>query len=80
MSFSNLRLPVIQAPMFLLSGPEMVIASCRAGIVGSFPSPNARTIDVLEQWLRTITEALAGSPQATPWALNLVMHRSNPPS
>ena len=78
MSFSNLRLPVIQAPMFLLSGPEMVIASCRAGIVGSFPSPNARTIDVLEQWLRTITEALAGSPQAAPWALNLVMHRSNP--
>ena len=77
MSFNNLRLPVIQAPMFLLSGPEMVIASCRAGIVGSFPSPNARTIDVLEQWLRTITEAHADSPQAAPWALNLVMHRSN---
>ena len=77
MSFNNLRLPVIQAPMFLLSGPEMVIASCRAGIVGSFPSPNARTIDVLEQWLLTITEAHADSPQAAPWALNLVMHRSN---
>jgi nitronate monooxygenase len=78
MSFTNLRLPVIQAPMFLLSGPEMVIASCRAGIIGSFPSPNARTVEILDQWLRTITDELADSPQAAPWALNLVMHRSNP--
>ena len=78
MSFTNLRLPVIQAPMFLLSGPEMVIASCKAGIVGSFPSPNARTIDILEHWLLTITEALADCSDAAPWALNLVMHRSNP--
>ena len=51
MSLSELRLPVIQAPLFLLSGPEMVIASCRAGIVGSFPSPNARTPEILEDWL-----------------------------
>ena len=78
MSFTNLRLPVIQAPMFLLSGPEMVIASCRAGIIGSFPSPNARTIETLDQWLTIITDELADSPQAAPWALNLVMHRSNP--
>jgi nitronate monooxygenase len=77
MSLDHLRLPVIQAPMFLLSGPEMVIASCQAGIVGSFPSPNARTIQILDDWLSIITDALANSPKAAPWALNLVMHRSN---
>jgi nitronate monooxygenase len=77
MSLDHLRLPVIQAPMFLLSGPEMVIASCQAGIVGSLPSPNARTIQILDDWLSIITDALANSPKAAPWALNLVMHRSN---
>ena len=75
---NRLRLPIIQAPMFLLSGPEMVIASCRAGIVGSFPSPNARTLEDLEHWLQEITSALAESPEAAPWAMNLVMHRTNP--
>ncbi|GAA5317351.1 MAG: nitronate monooxygenase family protein [Candidatus Pelagadaptatus aseana] len=74
----NLKLPVIQAPMFLLSGPEMVIASCRAGVVGSFPTPNARTSEDLENWLQQITEALDGDDQAAPWAVNLVMHRTNP--
>lgn len=78
MSLSELRLPVIQAPLFLLSGPEMVIASCRAGIVGSFPSPNARTPEILEDWLIEITSALKGTSRAAPWAINLVMHRSNP--
>lgn len=73
--FETLRLPVFQAPMFLQSGPEMVIASCRAGIVGSFPSVNARTLDDLEQWLGRITGAVAGAPG--PWAINLMMHRSN---
>lgn len=77
-SAGNLRLPIIQAPMFLLSGPEMVIASCRAGIVGSFPSPNARTVEDLDAWLAEITQALADSPDAAPWAMNLVMHRTNP--
>ena len=78
MSDNNICLPVIQAPMFLLSGPDMVIASCRAGIVGSFPSPNARTTDILNQWLERITTELSETPRAAPWALNLVMHRSNP--
>ncbi len=78
MSLSELRLPVIQAPLFLLSGPKMVIASCRAGIVGSFPSPNARTPEILEDWLIEITSALKGTSRAAPWAINLVMHRSNP--
>lgn len=77
-SAGNLRLPIIQAPMFLLSGPEMVIASCRAGIVGSFPSPNARTVEDLDAWLAEITQALSDSPDAAPWAMNLVMHRTNP--
>lgn len=71
---SRLRLPVVQAPMFLLSGPEMVIASCRAGIVGSFPTPNARDTDILESWLQQISEA---TRDAAPWAANLVMHRTN---
>jgi nitronate monooxygenase len=78
MSLTELRLPVIQAPLFLLSGPEMVIASCRAGIVGSFPSPNARTPEILEDWLIEITTALKGTSKVAPWAINLVMHRSNP--
>lgn len=81
MSLTKLRLPVIQAPLFLLSGPAMVIASCRAGIVGSFPSPNARTLEILEDWLIEITSAVNKQPhkeKAAPWAINLVMHRSNP--
>lgn len=75
---TELRLPVFQAPMFLISGPEMVIASCKAGIVGSFPAPNARTLDVLELWLQEISGELADTPQAAPWAINLIMHKSNP--
>jgi nitronate monooxygenase len=61
--------------MFLQSGPEMVIASCKAGIVGSFPSLNARTLDDLERWLKRICAAV-GEGDA-PWAMNLMMHRSN---
>lgn len=64
--------------MFLISGPEMVIAACRAGIVGSFPTPNARTLDDLEGWLIQIVTALQGDSDAAPWAVNLVVHRSNP--
>ena len=47
----GLQLPAISAPMFLVSGPEMVIAACRAGVIGSFPSPNARTPEILHQWM-----------------------------
>ena len=71
-----LRLPVIQAPMFLISGPEMVIASCKAGVVGSFPTPNTRTTEQLEDWLITITTALKDDANAAPWAMNVIMHRS----
>jgi nitronate monooxygenase len=77
---ASLRLPVVCAPMFLVSGPELVLAACRSGIVGSFPAPNARSLDVLEEWLDRITgelalmkkQQLAGSTQV--WAQNLVVH------
>jgi len=74
----NMKLPAIAAPMFLVSGPEMVIASCRAGIIGSFPTPNARTGEDLDNWMAQITGALAQETNAAPWAANLVVHRSNP--
>lgn len=79
----KLRLPVVAAPMFLVSGPDMVLAACKAGIIGAFPTPNARPIDVLEDWMRTITEGLAAARAADPdaligpWAANLVTHSSN---
>jgi nitronate monooxygenase len=78
-----LRLPLFAAPMFLISGPELVLAACKAGIVGAFPTPNARPIEVLEDWMRRITEGLAraADEQAPhtlgPWCANLVTHRSN---
>ncbi|HEY7775460.1 MAG TPA: nitronate monooxygenase, partial [Kineobactrum sp.] len=75
-SLAALRIPVFQAPMFLQSGPDMVIASCKAGIVGTFPSINARTTDDLEQWLQQITAAVDPEHDA-PWAMNVMMHRSN---
>ncbi len=78
MTQSALHLPLIQAPMFLLSGPEMVIASAKAGIIGSFPTQNSRTTDELEQWLITITDALRGTEFEQLWAINLVMHPSYP--
>ncbi|MBM3383518.1 MAG: nitronate monooxygenase [Betaproteobacteria bacterium] len=78
-----LRLPVFAAPMFLISGPALVLAACRAGIVGAFPTPNARPIEQLDVWMRQITEGLARArdeqPAATigPWCANLVTHSSN---
>ncbi|PZQ78112.1 MAG: nitronate monooxygenase [Variovorax paradoxus] len=78
-----LRLPVFAAPMFLISGPELVLAACRAGIIGAFPTPNARPIGVLDEWMKQITEGLARMrdehPAHTigPWCANLVTHSSN---
>ena len=82
-ALSPLRLPVFAAPMFLVSGPELVIAACRAGIVGAFPTPNARPIEVLDDWMRRITTGLArardeqSANTVAPWCANLVTHRSN---
>ncbi len=73
----RLRLPVVAAPMFLVSGPELVVAACRAGVVGSFPTPNCRTTEDLNDWLRTITTQLAGDETAAPWALNMITHSTN---
>ncbi len=72
----NLRLPLFQAPMFLLSGPAMVIAACKAGVLGSFPTPNCRSTGDLEAWLQEISAAVDPETDAA-WAVNLMMHRSN---
>ena len=73
----NLGLPAIGAPMFLISGPEMVIAQAKAGLIGSFPTPNARTPEILNDWMQLISGALADEPSAAAWAANLVVHPSN---
>lgn len=78
----TLRLPLIAAPMFLASGPELVMACCRAGIIGSFPAKNQRTCEGLDEWLTEIGEARATSEGETgrplpPFAVNLIVHRSN---
>lgn len=79
----GLRVPVVAAPMFLISGPDLVVAACAAGIIGAFPTPNARPIQVLEQWMADITTRLAALRASKsdavigPWAANLVTHSSN---
>jgi len=73
----KLSLPLIAAPMFLVSGPDLVIAACKEGIVGSFPTPNARTPEILEEWLDEITSQLRDVSGAGPLAANLVVHPSN---
>jgi nitronate monooxygenase len=79
----RLRLPVIASPLFIISGPELVIAQCKAGIVGSFPSLNARPISQLDEWLAQITEELAAWDRANPdrlsapFAANQIVHRTN---
>ena len=79
----NLRLPVFAAPMFLISGPDMVLAACKAGIIGAFPTPNARPIETLDAWMKQITEGLAQARDVQaaatigPWCANLVTHSSN---
>ena len=71
----RLKLPAIAAPMFLVSGPDLVIAACRAGVIGSFPTPNCRTVADLDQWLDRITAALG--PDDAPFSANLIVHRTN---
>ncbi|HEX3915770.1 MAG TPA: nitronate monooxygenase family protein [Caulobacteraceae bacterium] len=79
----RLRLPVIGSPLFIVSGPELVIAQCKAGIVGSFPTLNARPISQLDEWLAEITETLAdydrAHPEApsAPFAVNQIVHKTN---
>lgn len=83
----RLRLPVICSPMFLVSGPDLVVAQCKAGVIGSFPALNARESEgeppLLEAWLKRITEELDAHNQANPdrpaapFAVNQIVHRSN---
>ena len=79
----RLTLPVISAPMFIISGPELVIAQCKAGIVGSFPALNARPQSLLGEWLSTIETELNSyqvehpETKVAPYAVNLIVHKSN---
>lgn len=71
----RLKLPLIAAPMFLISGPDLVIAACKAGATGCFPTPNARDTNILDQWLARISSEVTEGD--APWAVNLVVHRTN---
>ncbi|MEN8719723.1 MAG: nitronate monooxygenase family protein [Oceanococcaceae bacterium] len=81
--FNSLRLPVVASPMFIISNPDMVIAQCKAGVIGSFPALNARPAEELEKWLQKITTELDRYNQANPdqpaapFAVNQIVHRSN---
>ena len=81
--FNKLRLPVIGSPLFIISNPKLVIAQCKAGIVGSMPALNARPASQLDEWLHEITEELAAwdranpDKPAAPYAINQIVHKSN---
>ena len=81
--FDRLRLPLIGSPLFIVSGPELVIAQCKAGVIGSFPALNARPQTLLDEWLHQITEELAKHNRenpdrpAAPFAVNQIVHRTN---
>ena len=79
---NRLCLPIIAAPLFLASGPELVLACCRSGIVGTFPAKNQRTLAGFEDWLIQISDGLAHSEaangsQPAPFGVNLIVHRTN---
>jgi nitronate monooxygenase len=74
----RLRLPVIAAPMFLVSGPALVIASSRAGVLGTFPALNQRSTEGFSAWLDEIEAALGAGPGALPYGVNLIVHKTNP--
>ncbi len=73
---SRLRIPLIAAPLFLVSGPDLVLAQCRAGVLGSFPALNARPIAQLDEWLSRLNGELGAAD--APYAVNVIVHRSNP--
>ena len=82
-AFDSLKFPVIASPLFIISNPKLVIAQCKAGVVGSMPALNARPAEQLEEWLIEITEALAAHDRehpdqpAAPFAINQIVHKSN---
>ncbi|WP_424963283.1 NAD(P)H-dependent flavin oxidoreductase [Ekhidna sp.] len=80
---SNLQLPVVAAPMFLISGPKLVIECCKNGIVGTFPALNNRSTEGFEEWLIEIKEELSKweeetGKKAAPFGVNLIVHKTNP--
>lgn len=75
---SRLAIPAIVAPMFLVSGPDLVVACCKAGLLGTFPTLNQRTSDGFAQWLDEVETRLADTPTAAPFGVNLIVHKSNP--
>ena len=72
---NRLRLPIIQSPMFIVSNARLVIASSKAGIVGSFPTANCRTLEALDETFTEITEALGSGEGALPWAVNIIVSK-----
>ena len=79
----SLSIPVVAAPMFLISGPQLVIEACKNGVVGTFPALNQRTTEGFDEWLSEIEESLDGHRQpdgkpAAPYGVNLIVHRTNP--
>ncbi|MEP4468681.1 NAD(P)H-dependent flavin oxidoreductase, partial [Marinobacter alexandrii] len=81
---NQLSLPLVAAPMFLISGPELALACCKEGVVGSFPALNQRTSEGFESWLEQMNRELDSfrqqnpSAQVAPYAVNLIVHRTNP--
>jgi nitronate monooxygenase len=73
----GLTLPVICAPMFIVSNPDLVIAQCKSGVIGSFPALNARPKEALDEWLTRIKAELAADPNAAAFAVNQIIHPSN---
>lgn len=78
----GVKLPVILAPMFLISNPKMVVEACEAGIIGTFPALNARTTEALDHWMTEITDGLdalktKNNEEPAPWGVNFISHRSN---
>ena len=81
--FKNLSLPVIAAPMFLISGPKLVIECCKNGIIGTFPALNQRTTEGFEKWIIEIKSTLdlfekETGKKAAPFGVNLIVHQTNP--
>jgi nitronate monooxygenase len=80
---NQLSIPVIGSPLFIISNPDLVLAQCKSGIIGSFPSLNARPLEQLDEWLSRINEELAAARRANPaakiapYAVNLIVHKSN---
>ena len=77
-NFENLRVPAVAAPMFLVSGPDLVVETCRSGVVGTFPALNQRSSEGYDAWLTEIEQRLSAFDNPAPFGINLIVHKSNP--